>query len=136
MKNYGLKAMLLLAGPLLPMWHTALYANEVEIVQVVFSARGGERWDVDTTLLHEDAGWQHYADAWRVVDGKGRELGKRVLYHPHVDEQPFTRSLNLEIPKDVTTVLVEAHDKVHGWSARKVQVDLRSSKGERFRVER
>jgi hypothetical protein len=36
----------------------------------------------------------------------------------------------------MTTVYVEAHDKVHGWSPQRVQVDLEKAEGERFEVSR
>jgi len=111
-----------------------LTANEVEIVLVKFE-KSGNAWRVHTTLKHDDTGWSHYADAWRVVSEAGKELGKRVLFHPHENEQPFTRSLNeLHVPKGQNIVYVEAHDKVHGWSKQRIQVDLRKSKGERYRV--
>ena len=46
----------------------------------------------------------------------GRCSGERVLLHPHVDEQPFTRSLSgVAIPSDVEQVTVRAHDNVDGW---------------------
>jgi hypothetical protein len=112
------------------------YAGEVEIVHTHFRGAGGE-WSVDVTLRHGDTGWDHYADAWRVVGGDGTIFGTRTLYHPHENEQPFTRSLGgVAIPADMSTVYVEAHDKVHGWSPQRVQVDLRKSKGERFEVSR
>jgi len=73
-------------------------ANEVEIVQTRFE-KYGSTWTVDTTLLHNDTGWDHYADKWRVVDSHGKLLGERVLFHPHENEQPFTRSESgIEIP--------------------------------------
>ena len=110
------------------------YANDAEIVKVEFTKRG-DNWRVDTTIRHNDTGWEHYADAWRVIDEKGNELGKRVLFHPHENEQPFTRSLTgLEIPAGVSIVYVEAHDKVHGWNKNKVRVDLTKKSGERFTV--
>ena len=89
------------------------------------------------TLRHEDTGWEHYADAWQVVDENGKLLGKRVLYHPHVNEQPFTRSLSgIEIPATTKIVYVEAHDKVHGWSKQRVRIDLDTASGERYEVKR
>ncbi len=113
-----------------------LFANEVEIVQVEF-VKHGTNWQVNTTLRHDDTGWDHYADAWRVVDENGKELGKRVLFHPHENEQPFTRSLrNLKIPAGVSVVYVEAHDKVHGWSKQRLKVDLTRANGDRFVVRR
>jgi hypothetical protein len=83
------------------------------------------------------AAWEHYADAWRVVDAQGTELGKRVLLHPHVQEQPFTRSLSgVVITPAQQRVFVEAHNKVHGWSADRVEVNLNQARGERFEVRR
>ena len=45
------------------------------------------------TVKHDDIGWDHYADKWKVVRLHGKILGTRVLYHPYAEEQPFTRSL-------------------------------------------
>lgn len=113
---------------------TTAYAGDVEIVMVSLSKRG-DSWDIETTLRHDDRGWNHYADAWRVVTADGHVLGTRTLYHPHVDEQPFTRSLrDVVIPPATTVVVIEAHDKVHGWSSQRVRVDLTEQKGERYRV--
>lgn len=111
-------------------------ANEVAIKGVQFNHASGH-WTVHTTLKHEDSGWDHYADAWRVVDGKGNVLGTRTLYHPHENEQPFTRSLSsLVIPENIDEVYVEAHDKVHGWSKDRVKVELKQESGDRFQVRR
>ncbi|MCG6975000.1 MAG: hypothetical protein LJE56_01165 [Acidiferrobacterales bacterium] len=112
----------------------SIQANEVEVVSTEFSRQGGS-WYVSTTLRHQDTGWDHYADQWRVVDEKGSVLGKRILYHPHEHEQPFTRSQGgIEIPAGTKTVFVEAHDKVHGWSKQRVRVDLTRKSGDRFTV--
>jgi hypothetical protein len=49
-----------------------------------------------------DAGWEHYADRWQVLDAGGTVLGERVLLHPHDTEQPFTRSQSgIEIPAGI-----------------------------------
>ncbi|WP_211234236.1 hypothetical protein [Aliagarivorans taiwanensis] len=59
------------------------------------------------------------------MDAQGTVLGERILHHPHVDEQPFTRSLRgVIIPRHLRVVYIEAHDKQHGWSAQKVSVEL------------
>lgn len=110
-------------------------ANDVEIVKTHFT-RTGDSWRVDTTLLHGDTGWDHYADKWRVIDSKGSVLGERVLFHPHENEQPFTRSQSgIRIPAATSVVYVEAHDKVHGWSKQRVRVDLRRKSGDRYSVD-
>jgi len=110
-------------------------AGEVEIVHTRFEYRAGN-WQVSTTLQHGDTGWDHYADGWRVVSEQGKDLGTRTLYHPHEEEQPFTRSHTVQIPEGTTTVYVEAHDKVHGWSKQRIKVDLTRAKGDRFEVHR
>ena len=113
---------------------SAAFAGDVEIVKTEFSKRG-DSWYVNTTLRHGDTGWEHYADAWRIVDGEGKELGKRTLFHPHENEQPFTRSLSgTRIPPGTHIVYVEAHDKKHGWSKQRVKVDLSVSKGKRYEI--
>lgn len=113
-----------------------VFAGDVEVVKTRFEMRSSGSWHVNTTLKHGDTGWSHYADAWRVVNEAGDDLGTRTLYHPHENEQPFTRSHTVQIPKGVTTVYVEAHDKVHGWSKQRIKVDLTKSKGDRFEVRR
>jgi len=103
----------------------AANADEVQIVKVKAENQRSS-WVFHVTLKHGDTGWDHYADAWRVVTEDGKELGTRTLYHPHVDEQPFTRSLgDVEIPTDASVVYVEAHDKVHGWSKQRYKVKIR-----------
>jgi hypothetical protein len=88
-------------------------------------------------LYLPDTGWDHYADGWRVVTADGKVLGHRTLYHPHVNEQPFTRNLSgIKIPAEVNTVFVEAHDKVHGWNKERLEVNLQQAQGERYRVHR
>jgi len=126
----------------IPVWIVGLLlsasvnAGEVEIVMAEFAQRG-ESWDVSVTLRHGDSGWDHYADAWRVVAEDGAVLGTRTLFHPHENEQPFTRSLGgVKIPAARHIVYVEAHDKVHGWSSQRVKVDLSQDVGDRFRVRR
>lgn len=113
-----------------------VFAGDVEVVKTSFEMRSSGSWHVSTTLKHDDTGWSHYADAWRVVNEAGDDLGTRTLYHPHENEQPFTRSHTVQIPKGVTTVYVEAHDKVHGWSKQRIKVDLTKAKGDRFEVRR
>ncbi|MDZ7663426.1 hypothetical protein [Thiohalophilus sp.] len=112
-------------------------AGEVEIVKVELLEQAPQNWRAHVTLKHADTGWDHYADGWRVVTPEGKELGHRTLHHPHVNEQPFTRSLSgIAIADDMTEVMVEAHDKVHGWSADRVRIDLQQASGDRYRVER
>lgn len=128
MKKYGLLLMMLLPG--------LVFANQAVIRQVEFEQHAAS-WTVSVTLQHADTGWDHYADGWRVVTADGKVLGHRTLYHPHENEQPFTRSLSgIKIPVEVNTVFVEAHDKVHGWNKERLEVNLQQAQGERYRVQR
>jgi hypothetical protein len=76
----------------------------------------GETWRFDVTVAHPDTSWEHYADSWEIAGPDGARLGYRELLHPHVTEQPFTRSLGgVAIPEGMSTVSIRAHDSVHGW---------------------
>lgn len=118
---------------------TTLYntanADDVKIIAANFYNDGGDHWSVKVTLQHSDTGWDHYADSWRIVDNDGNLLGNRMLHHPHVNEQPFTRGLSgIKIPKETTTIYIEAHDKIHGWTQNRQEVDLRNAIDGRLRV--
>lgn len=111
-------------------------ANDVTIENVYLVEKEGH-WQAKVTLRHEDSGWEHYADAWRVMDTAGNLIATRILYHPHKNEQPFTRGLdNIRIPAGVTKIYVEAHDKVHGWNPQRVNIDLTKSSGDRYHIRR
>jgi hypothetical protein len=87
------------------------------IIQNVVVSRSGDLWRFDVTIRHDDSGWDHYADAWRIVGPEGQPLGMRNLAHPHVREQPFTRSLSgVRIPEGITEVGIQARDNVDGWA--------------------
>ena len=98
-------------------------AGEVSIVDVRVEC--GVSCTFSVTLEHADEGWEHYADRWDVLTPDGQLLKSRVLYHPHVDEQPFTRSLSgVSIPDGVSQVRIRARDSKHGFGAREVVVDI------------
>ena len=102
---------------------TASYAGEVRIVDVRVECPSSCTFAV--TLEHADQGWNHYANQWDVVMLDGKILKSRVLHHPHVDEQPFTRSLSgVIVPQGVQQVRIRARDTVHGYSDQEYLVDL------------
>jgi len=112
------------------------YAGDVKILAADFLKTGDSRWSISVTLKHGDTGWDHYADKWRLVDADNNILGERVLFHPHVNEQPFTRSLHdVMIPEDITIVYIEAYDKVHGWTPDRLKADMSESRDGRLRIE-
>ena len=89
---------------------------EEPVIENATARQSGSGWTFSVTLSHPDTGWDHYADGWRVLDMQGNELGLRVLAHPHVEEQPFTRSLSgVQIPEGTTQVQIQARCLVDGW---------------------
>ena len=99
-------------------------AGQADVLEVR-AAQSGGAWRFDVTVAHDDEGWSHYADAWRVVGPDGTVYGERILLHPHETEQPFTRSLSgVAIPESVESVTVQARDSVHGWGGAAVTIEL------------
>ncbi|RKF17206.1 hypothetical protein D6850_00750 [Roseovarius spongiae] len=87
--------------------------------------RDGMGWRFHVTVLHPDTGWDHYADGWEVLDADGAVLAKRKLHHPHVNEQPFTRSLgNVMLPDGTREVWLRAHCSVANWVGEAVKVSV------------
>lgn len=100
-------------------------AGEADVLAARAVREAGGTWRFEATLRHADTGWEHYADRWEVLAPDGTVLATRTLYHPHVDEQPFTRSLGgIELPANVGRVRVRAHDSEHGYGGREATLDL------------
>ena len=115
-RKFGI-ALFLLAG--------AAMAEEPQIDAIKATQSSDGTWRFDVTISHPDTGWDHYADGWRVLNMDGEELGMRVLHHPHVEEQPFTRSLSgVKIPEGTSAVLLQARDHPEGWNKETVKVQL------------
>ena len=85
-------------------------------------------WTFNVTLSSPYDSPARYADAWRVVGPDGTVFGERILLHDHAGEQPFTRSQSgIEIPEDVTEVLVEGRDQLSGWGGATMTITLHRS---------
>lgn len=91
-----------------------IFAGMADVIDVDVRYNGGNSFQVTTTLAHADTGWKHYANGWEILDESGKVIGIRVLHHPHVNEQPFTRSHTLDIPATVNTITIRGIDSVHG----------------------
>ena len=119
MNGIRLVACLLLLTPQI------LYAGEADVVKVNVERTGADTFRFDVTVLHRDKGWDHYANKWDVVAPDGKVLATRTLYHPHENEQPFTRSLSgVKVPASVDRVTIRAHDSVHEYGGQEVTVEL------------
>ena len=103
------------------------FAGDAQIIDVQVS-KPDMGWKFKVAVRHEDTGWDHYADGWEVLDLDGNRLGYRKLHHPHVNEQPFTRSLRgVMIPDGIRTVVIRVHCLGDGWSEQTVRVELSPS---------
>jgi len=86
-------------------------------------------------VAHNDTGWDHYANVWQVIGPDGAILGERVLAHPHVTEQPFTRSLSgVTIPDAITSVTLRAGDLVHEFGGMELYLELPKRPGQSVTV--
>lgn len=114
----------LLASLILSLTTLSATAGESDVVDVTIESLGGGKFRINATLSHADTGWDHYADRWDVLDESGNVLGVRELAHPHVNEQPFTRSVSVSIPESVKTITVESNDSVHGTGGKTFSIDV------------
>jgi hypothetical protein len=109
----------------LSLMYTSAFAGEADIIKVEIRQIGGDTYEFDVTVRHADEGWEHFANKWEVTAADGTVLGTRILAHPHVEEQPFSRSLSgVKIPENIAEVTVRAHDLVHGYGGKTVTVVL------------
>jgi hypothetical protein len=83
-------------------WSGPAAAGPADVVSATASCKASVCRFV-VTVRHADEGWNHYANAWQVLAPDGAVLATRVLRHPHVGEQPFTRALaGVKVPPGVT----------------------------------
>jgi len=107
------------------LFSTESYAGNADVIDAKADCESNRICRFSVTLKHADTGWDHYADKWEILTMAGDSLGTRVLLHPHVNEQPFTRSLgNVRVPEDVDRVVIRGHDSVHGFGGKTIEVRI------------
>lgn len=93
----------------------AAAAAEIPVIErATADWQGGTKWRISVTLSHPDEGWDHYADGWELRGPAGELLDVRELLHPHVEEQPFTRTLLTTIPEAIGYVTIRGRCNVDG----------------------
>jgi len=118
--------------------------GDADVTSVFAREEKDGTWTFHVSVEHPDVNWEDYADGWDVVLPDGVTIQPdpfhqftKHIRHPHVNEQPFTRTQKaLVIPEGVDTVVVRAHDKKGGWGGKEVVVDLNVRFGEQFSVKR
>ena len=119
--RYGMKLTILL----LVLFPGVVLAGKADVLNATVAKQGTATFSFNVTVTHQDDGWEHYADKWEVVGPDGQVLASRILHHPHVNEQPFTRSLSgVAIDPAIRAVTLRAHDLVHGYGGREILVEL------------
>jgi hypothetical protein len=102
-------------------------AGEADVLEARAACSAQRVCRFAVTLRHADSGWEHYANRWEVVGPDGEVLATRVLRHPHVEEQPFTRELpGVRLPESLSRVRIRAHDSVHAYGGAELWVELPS----------
>jgi len=127
----GLRASAVLAATIaLQQIATPIHAGEADVKAVDVQCRPapGDRpasiCQFSVTVQHADTGWDHYANRFEIV-AAGEVIATRVLRHPHVEEQPFRRSLaRVRIPRETRSVVVRAGDLVHGLGGAEIEVEV------------
>ena len=85
--------------------------NNADVVGVTTSGGGGSA-TFAVSIRSDETGCQCYADWWEVVGLDGSLIQRRILLHPHENEQPFTRSGDTVQLADDLYVIIRAH--MHG----------------------
>lgn len=103
---------------------TTVFAGKADVKSAT-AQKSGTTWQFSVEVSHADEGWKHYANSFQILTMDGTVLGTRVLAHPHVNEQPFIRSLGgISIPQGTKKVRVRAGDLEHGYGGKEVILTL------------
>jgi len=100
-------------------------ADDPEMLCAMAELQANSVYAFSVTLKHPDAGWSHYADGWDILDLNGKKIETRTLYHPHANNEPFTRSLaNVKIPIGMNFVSIRANCSVDGPAQKLYRLEL------------
>jgi hypothetical protein len=102
----------------------SLFAGEADVIAADVIHKGGNYYEFTVTVQHTDENWDHFAKAWEVLDTEANVLGVRILRHPHINEQPFTRSETIAIPENVNQVTIRVYDLIHLFGGKELTINL------------
>ncbi len=116
---------------LLLMMSASAYAHPPQILKAEAKVKTNQLFNIAVTIRHADTGWDHYASEWVVIADDETEIAKRTLYHPHVNEQPFTRSLtDVSLPVDASKITIKAKCNKGHESKPYILIDKKSQQQE------
>ena len=84
-----------------------------DVIKVMVTGKRAYRFNV--TLESDETGCQQYADWWEVLDAQGTLLYRRILFHSHPNDQPFTRSGGSILLEPGQKVYVRGHMNKLGY---------------------
>ncbi len=105
--------------------YTTCFAGEADVLSAEVEHSGGNYYHIKATVKHNDENWDHFAASWEVLDQDGNILGVRVLRHPHIREQPFTRELTVEIPDHIENITIRAYDLIHHYGGKEFTLKIK-----------
>ncbi len=97
----------------------AIQAQNIDIradVVNVTTSKSSNGYSFNVTLHSIETGCPQYADWWEVLDKQGKLIYRRILFHSHPSEQPFTRSGGNVSLSPNETVYVRAHMNRAGYT--------------------
>lgn len=118
-------ALLLIAAAFLFASYAAI-AGEADVVSARAVQTADDTRNFEATLRCDDRGFDYFCDRFEILSPNGAVLAVRVLDHPHVDEQPFTRELTgVRIHTGLArSILIRAHHNVRGYSGEALKLPL------------
>jgi hypothetical protein len=75
-------AILLAAGGVLSADEFESDLDYTQVSEVAVTREASGTWRFDVTVEHNDTGWDHYADAWQVLDERTGDVLRERTIHP------------------------------------------------------
>ena len=100
-----------------------LYLADVQNVSI--SGNQGD-YTFAVTVSSPDTGCDQYTDWWEVLTTEGELVYRRILWHSHVNEQPFARQGRPVPIQSHQTVIVRAHMSNLGYGGASMRGTVQS----------
>ncbi len=100
-------------------------AGEADVISATVEHSGGDFYRFSVKVTHEDESWEHFAKAWEVLGSDGNILGNRILLHPHINKQPFTRTQTISLSENINQVTIRAYDLIHKFGGKEITLNIK-----------
>jgi hypothetical protein len=99
--------------------------REANVTAVELDPGDDQTFEVSVTLFHDDDGEEGYANWWQAETLDGERLSRRDLTHAHGTRE-FTRSADIDVPEEVSCIVVRGHDQTHEYGGQAMLVNTDS----------